>query len=225
VLSDVHGNIRALDAVLTAAPAVDAWLFAGDAVGYYPDVNEVCKSLLDIGALCVRGNHDSYVAGQLAPKPEHKSLYRTAWTREHLKREYLDWISSLPAQLDLNFQNKSFTIRHASPWDEETYLYPDSPRLSEIRLPANSFLVLGHTHWPMIIQAGDGHVLNPGSVGQPRDYNTAASYALVEIETGAATLCRASYDVAAYQQYLSKLGWPESTISILSRSRVQPSDR
>jgi len=219
LLADIHGNGAALNAVLDAAPPVDAWICAGDIVGYYPDVDQVCQTVLDIKASTVRGNHDAYVAGHLRPNPEQKSLYRTDWTREHLRREYFDWISSLPVQLDLRFKNKQFTIRHASPWDEETYLYPDSPRLSEISLEIRTYYLLGHTHWPMIVQAGEGHIINPGSVGQPRDYNPAASYAIVEVEAGTVTLCRAAYDVSSYQEYLSKLGWPSSTISILSRSR------
>jgi len=225
LIADIHGNARALDAVLKAAPALDAWICAGDAVGYYPDVNEVCKSLLNIRALTVRGNHDAYVSGHLLPNLQHEHLYRTDWTREHLNQEYLGWISSLSVQLDLQFKDKKFTVRHASPWDEETYVYPDSPRLSEIKLEANNYYVLGHTHWPMVIKADEGYIINPGSVGQPRDYNPAASYAIVEIETGKVSLHRATYDVTSYQQYLSRLDWPESTISILNRSRARPDAR
>ena len=64
---------------------------------------------------------------------------------------------------------ESHAVRHASPWDETTYIYPDSEKLSEIQLHRNELLLLGHTHYPMSVQCGEGFVLNPGSVGQPRD--------------------------------------------------------
>jgi len=220
LIGDIHGNARALDAVLKSTPEVNIWICDGDIVGYYPDVNEVCETLRKIGVSTVRGNHDAYVAGHLIPKPENRQVYRTDWTRQNLEPHHLAWISSLPVQLDLNFEDKKFMIRHASPWDEETYLYPNSLRLSEIKLEQYCYYVFGHTHWPMVVEAGGGYIINPGSVGQPRDYDSAASYATVDIETGKVRLCRAPYDVTSYQQFLSKLGWPDSSISILSRSRA-----
>jgi len=220
LIADIHGNVRALDAVLKSAPGINTWICGGDVVGYYPDVNEVCEALRRIGALTVRGNHDAYVAGHMIPSAQKRPLYRTDWTRQNLEPKHLDWISSLPVQLNLNFKDWRFMIRHASPWDEETYLYPDSHRLSEIKLEGYCGYIFGHTHWPMVIKAGEGYIINPGSVGQPRDYNSAASYAIVEIETGKIELRRAPYDVTSYQQHLLELGWPESSISILSRSRT-----
>jgi putative phosphoesterase len=222
LVADIHGNWPALEAVLNAAPQVDAWLCMGDLVGYYPDVNEVCQAVFSLDPNIVRGNHDAYVTGDLSPNPEKRALYRIDWTRAHLQSEHLERIASLPIQLNLAFGDRSFIVRHASPWDEETYLYPDSHRLSEIRLKSNTYLVLGHTHYPMVAAAGEGFVVNPGSVGQPRDYNPEASYATVDVETGVVELRRAPYDVVSYQDHLSKLGWPESTISILSRSRLSP---
>jgi predicted phosphodiesterase len=118
-----------------------------------------------------------------------------------------------------SFGPKRLIVRHASPWDEETYLYPDSNRLPDVRLARNEYLLLGHTHHPMQRAAGEGYVINPGSVGQPRDYNPAASYAIWDVESGAVEHRRAAYDVTAYQKILRELDWPESTIAILSRMR------
>jgi diadenosine tetraphosphatase ApaH/serine/threonine PP2A family protein phosphatase len=113
----------------------------------------------------------------------------------------------------------SVTVRHASPWDEDTYLYPDSPSLNRIELGARELIVLGHTHYPMQVRRGRGRVVNPGSVGQPRDWNPSASYALLDTATGAWTPRRAVYDHTAYQLRLETLGWEQQPIQLLGRRR------
>jgi putative phosphoesterase len=219
LLADIHGNKPALEAVLRDAPRVDRWVCIGDVVGYYPDANEVCQMLCALDALVIRGNHDAYVIGQLAPDPAKKELYRTDWTRSHLHEQWLDWIRQLPVEINLETGGKRLRVRHASPWDEETYLYPDSPSLSSIRATHGDYYLFGHTHHPMLISSGDGFIVNPGSVGQPRDYNSEASFAIFDADSGSIEHRRAAYDVQAYQAHLSSLGWPQATIAILSRSR------
>jgi predicted phosphodiesterase len=219
VMADVHGNKPALEAVLRAAPKVDRWLCLGDIVGYYPDVNDVCQILDSLDALVIRGNHDAYVTGQMAVDPVKKELYRTDWTRGELSDQWLNWLTRLPAEINFSEGDKLIRARHASPWDEETYVYPDSPSLRSIHPQQGEYYFLGHTHHPMIVQAGEGFVVNPGSVGQPRDYNRDASYAILDVQSGSIEHRRAAYDVTAYQRSLAALGWPEATISILSRSR------
>ena len=130
LIADIHGSKPALEAVLESAPRVVFWVCMGDVVGYYPDVNEVCEILIGINATVVRGNHDAYVLGQLPTDTGKMELYRTAWTRKRLKPEYCQWLSILPVEMNLCLGQKEFKIRHASPWDEETYLYADSPALS-----------------------------------------------------------------------------------------------
>ena len=219
LLSDVHANLAALDAVIADLPSVDAILFAGDAVGYYAQPNEVCERLRAIGARCVRGNHDNYVTGQAEPNAERRAAYATDWTREQLTPENLAWLAALPAEIQVAAEDFDITVRHASPWDEETYLYPDSDRLGEVALAENEILVLGHTHHPMAVAAGRGLLINPGSVGQPRDWNPAAAYAVLRLPSREAELRRVAYDVAAVQEKLRALGWGMGAIEILSRHR------
>lgn len=219
LLSDIHANLAALDAVLADLPSVDAILFAGDAVGYYAHPNEVCERLRAIGARCVRGNHDNYVTGQAEPNAERRAAYATDWTRERLTPENLAWLASLPAELHFAADGVDVTVRHASPWDEETYLYPDSDRLGEVALGVNQVLVLGHTHHPMAVVAGDGLLINPGSVGQPRDWNPDAAYALLTLPSCKVEPRRVAYDVAAVQEELQALDWGQGAIGILSRRR------
>ncbi len=219
LLSDVHANLAAFDAVIADLPPVDAILFAGDAVGYYAQPNQVCERLRALGARCVRGNHDNYVTGQAEPNAERRAAYATDWTRAQLTPENLDWLASLPAELQVEAEGFTVTVRHASPWDEESYLYPDSDRLGEVTLAADQILVLGHTHHPMTIAAGEGLLINPGSVGQPRDWNPLAAYAVLSLPSREVELRRAAYDVAAVQADLETRGWASGVIQILGRTR------
>ncbi len=218
LLADIHSNLPALTAVFHDLPSVEMIVCLGDVVGYYADPNEVCDLLRKYSVLAIRGNHDAYVLGQLMPNPASAAAYRTAWTRKTLKSEHLQWLGSLPPSMDLLWGKQRVQLRHATPWDEEGYLYPDSDRLEEIRLSANQFLALGHTHWPMLRECGKGFVVNPGSVGQPRDCNPRAAYAILNGDTGNVEFRRVPYDVAGLQQRLRELGWDPATIAILSRT-------
>lgn len=219
-LADIHGNAPALEAVLSQLPAVDLIVCCGDVIGYYPDVNEVCERLRVPGVAVIRGNHDAYVTGGLEPDPRKVAAYRTQWTRSHLSEDHLTWLAALPVELRFEWSGGPVVVRHASPWDEETYLYPDSPRLAEVNLPEHETLVLGHTHHPMWKQAGRGWILNPGSVGQPRDWDPRASYAVADTATGAFELKRAPYDVPGLQKRLRSMGWDDDLLRILSREKA-----
>lgn len=219
IISDIHGNLPALEAVFGAMPPIDLLLCAGDVVGYYPDVNEVCERIRQSGASVVRGNHDAYVTGALTPAPAKVAAYRTDWTRETLTSENRAWLKTLPAELRLSFGSARVILRHASPWDEESYLYPDSPQVGRVELHAGAFLVLGHTHIPLKRSAGGGVLINPGSVGQPRDGDPRAACCVLDTTTGEVEFVRCSYDVRSYQEQLRTLGWNEKMIQILSRKK------
>lgn len=218
-LADIHGNLAALEAVMCDMPPVDALICAGDITGYYPHSNQVCALVRELGAAVIRGNHDAYVTRQLAPDPAKVDAYRTEWIRKRLEPDHLKWLASLPVEIRFQWGERQLHVRHASPWDEETYLYPDSPDLSRVQLAACEILLVGHTHHPMIKICGEGLLINPGSVGQPRDWNPMASYVLVNSETAAVTQRRVPYDVARLQGELAAMGWDAKAIEILSRTR------
>jgi diadenosine tetraphosphatase ApaH/serine/threonine PP2A family protein phosphatase len=137
----------------------------------------------------------------------------------HIGSDEFDWLESLPTELRVSFDATSVILRHASPWDEETYLYPDSERVTEIALERWEVLVLGHTHWPMVRRAGGGQVVNPGSVGQPRDYNPKAAFAVLDSGSGSVVHHRVDYDVAGYALRLVQMGWEPGPVAILSREK------
>lgn len=219
LISDIHANLPALQAVLTALGEVDKIVCVGDLVGYYAEPNEVCDLIRDLEAICIRGNHDAYVTGALIPNASRRADYRCDWTRAVISESNLSWLEKLPAEAKIHVDDVIVTIRHASPWDEETYLYPDAQATREVELASNEILVVGHTHRPMVMQAGAGLLVNPGAVGQPRDYNPDSSFAILYTETKCVVHARAKYDVSAYQEKLHRLAWSDETRRILSRSR------
>jgi predicted phosphodiesterase len=98
------------------------------------------------------------------------------------------------------------------------YLYEDSPLIHDIKLEQNEIVIIGHTHCPMSIRCGGGFIINLGSVGQPRDWNPAASYAVFDSKTGEVKFFRVSYNIESLQQKLLSLGWDENITGRLSRA-------
>jgi predicted phosphodiesterase len=220
VVSDVHGNLPALEAVLSDMGRVDALLGCGDFVGYYPDAAEVVDRLRRLDIHAVRGNHELMAAG-VAPVPEERAgYYRIDRVREVLPVEALAWLRALPPSLVLPCDGLTIELRHASPWDEETYLHPDCAALERIELPADRWLFLGHTHHPMRVRRGAGWVVNPGSVGQPRDWDPRAAYGVLDTRARTWEQRRVAYDHRAYQRRLERLGWDARTIALLGRERT-----
>jgi predicted phosphodiesterase len=219
ILSDLHGNLPALEAVLADLGTVDALVCCGDLVGYYPDAPAVVERIRGLGARVVRGNHELMVTGARDVPPERARYYATAATRAALSQEQLSWLAALPAAARLERDGLSVEVRHASPWDEECYLFPDS-ELGRVTLAEGSWLLLGHTHYPMLRRAGAGTVANPGSVGQPRDRDPRAAYALLDTAAGRWEQRRVAYGHREYQRRLAALGVDEGAVALLGRERV-----
>ena len=184
-ISDVHGNLGALGAVLAAVDDGGPVVFCGDAVGYGDDPDGVCSLLSERGIASVKGNHDAMVLEELPCHPDRDALYRTSWTRKRLSDSNLNWLSSLPHELSLMLDGTAFRVRHASPWDLTTYLYPDSPRLKEAMPTNHENLILGHTHYPFVRSGTTGDLVNCGSVGQPRGGAPGAQFTV--FDTGSQT--------------------------------------
>ena len=140
--------------------------------------------------------------------------------RDVLDKDHLHWLGSLPAEMRIQTNGHDLWMRHASPWDEETYLYGDATEaLARLHLLPGQILAVGHTHYPLHLRMGAGWLLNPGSVGQPRDRDPRASYAVLDLETEAVRHYRVVYDVQSVQSRLADRGWTSEMIAILSRTR------
>jgi putative phosphoesterase len=194
LLADIHGNAAAFKAIVSALPSVDRMLFAGDACGYFSNVDAVCDLLREIGADCIAGNHERFLRSP--PASTSELLKRSiAMTDAVISSENRRWLGTLPLSLRLNLDGKTILMCHGSPWDPDEYIYPDSDRKRFSEIDAD-VVVLGHTHRPLDFQEGRCHVLNPGSVGLPRDGDRRAACAILETTDMRVEFLRADYQSA-----------------------------
>ena len=230
LVSDIHGNRVALETVLADMPAVDALACAGDVVGYNPWPAECVDAVRDPSALLeeigrddpptgevptVMGNHDRAVASGTAFRFNRMAAAGVDHAREELDDDRLEWLSDLPDERR-EFDDR-VKIVHGHPEDPDRYTYPEefSPRM----LGDEDVLVLGHTHVQHAEQYSEGIVVNPGSVGQPRDSDPRAAYAVLDLDALTVDLHRVEYDVEAVQEAVSEAGLPEKIGARLSKGR------
>jgi putative phosphoesterase len=211
VLSDLHANPPALRAVLDDAGAVDAIFCLGDLVDYGPQPNEVIATVRARATKAIRGNHDQALAFDMecgcAEAFRTLSVGTRSYHKTLLSRDEIDYLKSLPLSDSVTLGDARFYLCHASPQgDLFRYLRPNTSEeiwRSEIAGVDADVIFTGHTHLPMIKRIGKKTIVNPGSVGQPRDNDPRAAYALWS--DGEITLKRAAYPV-------------EETIETLRRS-------
>ncbi|NHX35389.1 MULTISPECIES: metallophosphoesterase family protein [Halolamina] len=193
VISDVHGNLPALEAVLDGMPTVDALVCAGDVVGYNPWPAECVDTVRERGIPSVQGNHDRAVASGRAPGFNGMAQAGVDYAREQLDADALDWLDALPTERHV--ANGRVKVVHGHPDDPDHYTYPRefAPDL----LDGEELLIMGHTHVQHHAVFDEGIVLNPGSVGQPRDRDPDAAYAVVDLDDRTVDERRVSYDIDA----------------------------
>lgn len=225
VLSDVHANLVALDAVLGAVGSVDAVWHLGDIVGYGPDPDGVIARLAAVGAVGVSGNHDLAALGGNEIdwfNPDAKAAME--WTRGRISPASREWLSALPR----THRDGDFTLVHGSPRDP-VWEYITSVPVARANLAVleTTIGLHGHTHLPMAWADRDGRVemiapgpsstfrldglpslLNPGSVGQPRDGDPSASWLDIDTDARLATWRRVAYDVEAVRTAMLDAGLP-----------------
>lgn len=229
VISDIHGNWPALEAV--AAVPHDAVVCLGDIVGYGPQPGECLRWLRASDACIVQGNHDRSLADGVPPRCRLKFEWLAAATlhiaRHQLSDEETAFLRALPRTRDIVLDGKRALLLHATPTDPlYNYLGPDRAKWRTTLAAIQADIVLvGHTHLPFHFQFGDVHVLNPGSLGQPKDGDPRAAYAI--IENGVAKLERISYPVERTVDALGTAGVDRAAfraLSALLRTGRSPGD-
>ena len=238
VLSDIHANLVALDAVLddvATLPPVDATWVCGDIVGYGPQPNEVIARLRTIDALAVMGNHDGAAVGVVDPAWFNDAAAAAiSWTAAELTAEAQSFLANLPERR----VDGDLTAVHGSPRDP-IWEYVTSIDVARANLGAYETRVclFGHTHLPIVYAESDGGMdaitpeapsmalpggrlmLNPGSVGQPRDGDPRSSYAVLDLAGATVTFRRVSYDIARTQQLMRERQLPSWLVERLSHGR------
>jgi putative phosphoesterase len=180
VISDVHGNRVALDAVLDDMPPVDVLVCAGDVVGYGPWPGDCVDAVRSRDVPTVKGNHDRAVASGSAFRFNAMARAGVDYAREVLGDDDLAWLDGLPTERTV--ADGRVRIVHGHPDDPDHYTYPDE--FSGSMLGDEDALIMGHTHVQAQETFPEGVVLNPGSVGQPRDGDSRAAYALLDLGDG-----------------------------------------
>jgi diadenosine tetraphosphatase ApaH/serine/threonine PP2A family protein phosphatase len=245
IVSDVHANLIALEAVLRDTErtgAIDAVWSLGDCVGYGPQPGECIARLRGFEAAMVAGNHERAATGAIGTEDFNPAAAAAAqWTKARLtpdERAFLDELPEVIAPISEDFTLVHGTLR----WPIWEYLYESEAALGHLALQQTPFGLVGHTHVPMLVvedrtsfdgcqlfRLADGEkvdldpnvriVLNPGSVGQPRDGDPRASYALIDPESNVITLHRVEYDIAATQKLMAQEDLPRWLIERLSVGR------
>lgn len=196
IISDIHGNLPAFRAVLLAArrKGVDRILCAGDLVGYYTFPNEVLDLAGHEGVHSIAGNHERAIAGGDLSGLNDLAATAGRWTRERLSPESARAIARLPPRDRLESGGRILLIVHGSPRDDDEYVFPLTEDLWPFGELDVDILVMGHTHVQWTARFGSLVVLNPGSVGQPRDRDPRAAFATLDTADLSVRLHRVSYD-------------------------------
>src|SRR5579864_5520839 len=246
LLSDIHSNLEALDACLAKAPAHDVAVNLGDIVGYGASPNEVIERSRDSAQLFVRGNHDKAACGLMDVTDFNPVAGMAAlWTREHLKPENLEWLRQLPQgpirvdeELDAQFV-------HGSPIDEDEYLVTLRDAQEPLTYSSVALTFFGHTHiqggfcknsekgvlqpvygspdkratYEVKLDPETQYLINPGSVGQPRDTDWRAAFAVFDTEAYSLTYYRVPYDLQRAQQRILDANLPQRLAQRLAVGR------
>jgi predicted phosphodiesterase len=243
VFSDVHSNATALEAVLEACKG--RWERAvclGDLVGYGPDPNEVVDRVRSLVSAIVRGNHDKAVS-RISDLEDFNPVARAAveWTRNQLLPENLRYLQSMPAGPVLT---DGIALVHGAVEDEDEYVFAADQALAALLAPSRPLTFFGHTHIQggfsydgarverVELSAGQGtscavvslesktrYLLNPGSVGQPRDGDPRAAFAIADLEKRKVEFWRTAYDIPAVQDRMGRAGAPEALVLRLAFGR------
>jgi diadenosine tetraphosphatase ApaH/serine/threonine PP2A family protein phosphatase len=247
LLSDVHSNLEALEAALATAPPYDLVVNLGDIVGYGASPNQVIDRSRQIGKYFVRGNHDKAAAGIMDLTDFNPIAGLAAiWTREQLTPENLDWLRNLPSG-PLQIEGiPGVQFVHGSPVDEDDYVVTPRDALEPLLTSATPVTFFGHSHlqgWFVSTNASSNafhpayktvgqsecvefplkedfrYMVNPGSVGQPRDGDWRAAFALYDSDTRIVTFCRVPYNLKRAQERIFDANLPQRLATRLAAGR------
>jgi predicted phosphodiesterase len=242
ILSDIHSNKEALRAVFSFVRRKpwDKSVFLGDLVGYGANPNQTVDMVRRLKPLAaIRGNHDKVCSGIEDGEMFNRiALEAAMWTRTKLTRTNLKWLRELP-QGPIEVDG-AFAISHGTPVDEDAYIFGEIEALNVFRLTEFPICFFGHSHFPVIfslsaegittiltvapsfrfrLREGVRYLINPGSIGQPRDGNPLASFAFYDTRTRMVTIHRIAYHVETAQEKIVKAGLPRPLADRLSIGR------
>jgi diadenosine tetraphosphatase ApaH/serine/threonine PP2A family protein phosphatase len=230
IISDIHANLEALDATLSAAGPHDRVLVLGDLVGYGADPNPVIDRIRQLrDPIIIRGNHDKVGAGlEDVEAFNHLAKLAITWTTSALTPANKAWLAALPAGPVA--VNDLVQICHGAPFDEDVYIFDDLDARRALLVTERQLCLFGHTHVPAVyrldtdmhpigppkgevfqlpIQGTAKYLVNCGAVGQPRDGDWRAAFGILDTDRRMLTVMRVTYDVTTAQAKIVGAGLPE----------------
>lgn len=247
LLSDIHANLEALDACLAGAPAHDLVVNLGDIVGYGASPNEVIERCRQLGKTFVRGNHDKAVTGLMELEDFNPMAAAAAmWTRDELTSENLSWLRELPHGPVSLPELPEVQLVHGSPNDEDEYVVSLGDALAPLIALNVPLTFFGHTHLqggffangsaadgfrpeyktvgqpesvPLQLKDSSRYLINPGSVGQPRDGDWRAAFALYDTEAQIIHFHRTPYNLKSAQDRIFNAKLPPRLATRLAAGR------
>jgi predicted phosphodiesterase len=247
LLSDIHSNLEALEACLAAAPPHDATVNLGDIVGYGASPNEVSRAARALGGTFVRGNHDKVVAGiDSAESFNPIAGIAATWNRAQLTAENLEWLRALPKGPVEAAEFVGGQYVHGAADDEDRYVITLEDAAQQLTQTSVGLTFFGHTHiqgafafqqgavedvipeyasvgkpetWDFHLEPGATYLVNPGSVGQPRDGDWRAGFAVFDADERIVTFCRAPYNLRLAQQKIFDASLPSKLATRLATGR------
>ncbi len=237
IIADIHANLAAFQAVLddikSRGGVEEVWCL-GDVVGYGPDPHQCIELLRQYNHVCVAGNHDWAAIGKMDTSEFNPDAAATClWTAQQLSPEDIEYLENLP----LVIRKEDFTLVHGSPrepiWE---YLLSTSNAKQNFAYFQSQFCLVGHSHLPLVFRYSEAGtcsfsqfltnvglvlgksrlIINPGGVGQPRDDDPRASYAIYDSGSGLVKLYRVTYDIGATQARMMKHNLPIRLVARLS---------
>ena len=247
ILSDIHSNLEALEACLAVAPAYDLAVNLGDVVGYGASPNEVIGRVRTLGTTFVRGNHDKAASGAMDLRDFNPIAGLAAlWTRDQLTPDNLQWLQALPQGPIQIGELPGVQFVHGSPVDEDEYVVTLRDAIEPLLTSAPPLTFFGHTHLqgcfstnniasdylrPLYntvgqaettefpLKLGMRYMINPGSVGQPRDGDWRAAFAVFDSDKRVITFCRVPYNLKQAQDRILTANLPQRLATRLAAGR------
>ena len=247
LISDIHSNLEALEACLAAAPPYDVVVNLGDIVGYGASPNDVIERARGLGKVFVRGNHDKAVCGLMDLRDFNPVAALAAeWTRNQLTPDNLEWLRSLPQGPVQISELAGLQFVHGSPLDEDDYVVTVRDAVEPLVVSPAAVTFFGHTHLQGSFETNNVHLesfhpayktvgqreisefrlkddlrylVNPGSVGQPRDGDWRAAFAVFDSENHIVTFCRVPYNLKSAQDRILEANLPPRLATRLAAGR------
>lgn len=211
ILSDIHSNFSAFNAILKDDSFLDCDIYinSGDSIGYFQNPLEVVSNLIRYKFLSIRGNHEDMLSQAEGDQLFLKSLAKSYGSGhriaiQQLEKSHLEYLRNLPNHLKIELAEGNVYVYHGSTKKNTDYLYPDFPAdIENLGIPDDCrWLILGNTHWPMLRHVGGKTIINPGSVGQPRNGVPGAHWAILNTTSGDITF--------KIQQHEMNLAWQKT---------------